>query len=71
MAAIFDPETVDGLGGPFGWWHHTENLYKLVQAFSPHLLWYGLGRPVITPEIGSWSVLVLFGWLLVFGIIMK
>ena len=35
------------------------------------LLWYGLGRPVITSEIGNWSVFVLFGWRLVFGIIMK
>ena len=35
------------------------------------MLWYGLGRPVITSEIGNWSVFVLFGWQFVFGIIMK
>ena len=35
------------------------------------LLWYGLGRPVITSEIGHWSVFVLSGWRFVFGIIMK
>ena len=35
------------------------------------MLWYGLGRPVITPKLGSWSVFVLVGWRLVFGIIMK
>ena len=34
-------------------------------------LWYGLGRPVITSEIGNWSVFVLLGWRFVFGIIMK
>ena len=36
MAAIIDPETVDGLGGPLGWYRHTENLYRLVQAFAPN-----------------------------------
>ena len=30
-----------------------------------------LGRPVITSEIGNWSVFVLFGWRFVFGIIVK
>ena len=35
------------------------------------MLWYGLGRPVITPKIGHWSVFVLFGWRFVFGIIMR
>ena len=35
------------------------------------LLWYGLGRPVITPKIGNWSVFVLLGWRFVLGIIMK
>ena len=35
------------------------------------VLWYGLGRPVITSEIGNWSVFVLLGWRLVFGVIMK
>ena len=34
-------------------------------------LWYYLGRPVVTPKIGNWSVFVLFGWRFVFGIIMK
>ena len=38
MAAIIDPETVDGLGGPLGWWRHTENLYKLVRACRPKFL---------------------------------
>ena len=35
------------------------------------VLWYGLGRPVISSEIGSWSVFVLLGWHLVYGTIMK
>ena len=35
------------------------------------VLWYGLGRPVITSKIGNGSVFVLFGSRLVFGIIMK
>ena len=35
------------------------------------LLSYGLGRPVITSEIGNCSVFVLLGWRFVFGIIMK
>ena len=42
------------------------------------VLWYGLGRPVITSEIGNWSVFVLsgwrfvlLGWRVVFGIVMK
>ena len=35
------------------------------------MLWYGLGRPVITSEIGNWSVFVLLGWRFVFRIIMK
>ena len=35
------------------------------------MLWYVLGRPVITSEIGIWSIFVLFGWRFVFGIIMK
>ena len=35
------------------------------------MLWYGLGRPVITSEIGNWFVFVLLGWRFVFGIIMK
>ena len=35
------------------------------------VLWYGLGRPVITSEIGNWSVFVLLGWRFVFGIIIK
>ena len=30
--------------------------------------WYGLGRPVIASKIGNWSVFVLFGWRLVFEI---
>ena len=35
------------------------------------MLWCGLGRPVITSEIGYWSVFVFLGWRFVFGIIMK
>ena len=35
------------------------------------VLWYGLGRPVITSKIGNWSVFVLLGWRFVFGIIMN
>ena len=36
-----------------------------------YLLWYGLGRPVITSDIGNWSVFILLGWRFVFGIINK
>ena len=35
------------------------------------VLWYGLGRPVVTLKIGNWTVFVLFGWRFVFGIIMR
>ena len=35
------------------------------------VLMYGLGRPVITSEIGNWSVFVVLGWRFIFGIIMK
>ena len=35
------------------------------------VLWYGLGRPVITSESGNGSVFVLFGWRFIFGIIMR
>ena len=35
------------------------------------MLWYGLGRPVITSEIGNWSVFVLLEWRFVFGITIK
>ena len=42
-----------------------------VEAISDDMLWYGLGRPVITSEIGNWSVFVLLGWRFVFGIMMK
>ena len=46
-----------------------------ISAYAPHrgrlVLRYGLGRPVITPKIGSWPVFVLFGWRFVFEIIMK
>ena len=35
------------------------------------VLWYGLGRPVITSKIGNWSILVLFGWRFVFGMIVR
>ena len=35
------------------------------------MLWYGLGRPVITPKVGNWSVFVLLGWRFAFGIIMN
>ena len=46
-----------------------------ISAYAAHqgglVLWYGLGRPVITSEIGNWSVFVFLGWCFVFGIIMK
>ena len=35
------------------------------------VLWYGLGRPIITSEIGNWSVFALLGRRFVFGIMMK
>ena len=35
------------------------------------VLWYGLGRPVISSEIGNWSVFVLLGWRFVLGNIIK
>ena len=35
------------------------------------LLWYGLGRPVVTSEIGNWSFFVLLRWRFVFGTFMK
>ena len=35
------------------------------------MLWYGLGRPVSTSEIGNWSVFVFLGWHFVFEIIIK
>ena len=46
-----------------------------ISAYVAHqgglVLWYGLGRPVITSKIGNWSVWVLIGWRFVFGIIMR
>ena len=46
-----------------------------ISAYTAHqgglVLWYGLGTPVITSEIGNWSVFVLLGWRFEFGIIMK
>ena len=39
-----------------------------VDMYQVHVLWYGLGRPVINPKIGHWSVVVLFGWRFAFGI---
>ena len=46
-----------------------------VSALAAHqgglVLWYGLGRPVVTSKVGSWLVFVLFGWRFVFGIIMR
>ena len=44
---------------------------KRFLTFVYLMLWYGLGRPVITSEIGNWSVFVLLGWRFVFGIIIK
>ena len=35
------------------------------------VIWYSLGRPVVTPKTGNWSVFVLFGWRFVFGMVMK
>ena len=44
-------------------------------AYAPHqgglVLCYDLGRPVITPKTGNWSVFVLFGWRFVFGTILR
>ena len=46
-----------------------------ISAYAAHqgglVLWYGLGRSVITSKIGNWSVFVSLGWRFVFGIIMK
>ena len=43
-----------------------------ISAYAAHqgglVLWYGLGRPVITSEIGNWSVFVLLGWRLYSGL---
>ena len=59
---------------------HLEGLELTKLTYSRHeniyvpeifLLWYGLGRPLITSEIGNWSVFVILGWRFVFGIIMK
>ena len=36
-----------------------------------YVLWYGLGRPVITSKLGYRSVFGLLGWRFIFGIIMK
>ena len=49
------------------------SVHRMVVGNRPvdPVLWYGLRRPVITSEIGNWSVLVLLGWRFVFGIIMK
>ena len=35
------------------------------------MLWYGLGRAVITSEIYNWSAFVVLGWRFVFGIIIE
>ena len=46
-----------------------------ISAYAAHqgglVLRYGLRRPVISSEIGNWSVFVLFGWRCIFGIIIK
>ena len=46
-----------------------------ISAYAVHqgglVLWYGLGRPVITPPKGNWSVFVLFGGRFVFGTILR
>ena len=46
-----------------------------ISAYAAHqgglVLWYGLETPVITSEIGNWSVFVLLGWRFVFGVIIK
>ena len=49
------------------------SVHRMVVGNRPvdPVLWYGLGRPVITSEIGHRSVFVLLGWRFVFGIIMK
>ena len=48
MATIIDPETaVGGLGGPLGWWRHTENLYKLVEAYRPKFVQSPMSTPFL------------------------
>ena len=46
-----------------------------ISAYAAHqgglVLWYGLGRPEITSEIGNSSDFVLLEWPFVLGIIMK
>ena len=46
-----------------------------VSALAAHqgglVLWYGLGRPVVTSKVGSWLVFVLFGWRFVFTIVTR
>ena len=55
MAAIIDPETVDGLGGPLRQWRHTENLYKLVQAYRPKFLQSPTSTPFLSDETLKFS----------------
>ena len=64
---------------------HLRLMFWLVQPGFPRIshifayvahqgglvLRYGLGRPVVTPNIGNWSIFVLLGWRFVFGIMMK
>ena len=50
MAAIIDRETVDGLGGPLGWWRHTENLYRLVQACRRKFLRSPMSTPFLNDK---------------------
>ena len=50
MATIIDPETVDSMGGPLGWWRHTENLYRLIQFYRPKCLQQS---PMATPFLGD------------------
>ena len=45
--------------------------YVIYHEYHVILLWCGLGRPVITPKTGNWSVFVLFGWRFVFGVFKK
>ena len=51
MAAIIDPESVDGLGGPLGWWRRTKNFYRLVQAYGPKFLQSPMPKPFLRENL--------------------
>ena len=51
--------------------YRVQDITPRFKTFFSLMLRYGLGRRVITSEIGNWSVFLLLGWRFVFGIIMK